>query len=197
MLQSLPITKQTQGAVMSSLQMSNRYLPDEDRMLLLIGTPAQEEYRLLFTRRMTKELLSALQKVIDIESESSTPSATGQSSPVTANNPLNLQAATKQFRHQQAVAHGDFKKKYQAEGKKHPLGDQPILVIGFSISQQTEDNQGFGLTLKMANGKELNMSATSDVLHCMHKLFADSIINAEWDIDIALFASDNRPDQLN
>lgn len=168
---------------MKPLQLSMSYLAEEDRILLLIGTPNSEEYRFLLTRRIVKSLINALVKLMSIKIKETTMG------------PLNLKSAMLNYQHQQAVANSNFEEKFHAEeSSSFPLGKDMILINGFAIKEQGD---GFLLALQMVGGKEINMTLPKEVLHSLYKLLADTVVVSEWGIDTILQSVDTKPNDMS
>lgn len=171
---------------MKPLQLSMSYLPEEDRILLLIGTPDGEEYRFILTRRLVKSLVPALAQLMGLTPDENKPSETG---------PLDLQSARMQYEHQKAIEGSNFEEAFHSEAdSSFPLGETPVLINGFVLQEQPN---GFMLVLRMVNGKEMNMTLPQEVVHSLYKLFADTIQNAEWDIPLQLSSTLNKPQDMN
>lgn len=153
-------------------QFNVRYLPVEDRFLLLIGTPTNAEFHLLLTRRIVKLLLPGIVEFLSKEI---------QSAPL---DPPEKKEAMLDFEHEQTISQSNFQEQFVSEDSSYPLGEEPILVNGMVIKPASEEN--IVLAFQVINGQQVNFTLPKQVLNALYKLLSDTILAAEWDINIQL-----------
>ena len=99
-------------------QMTISFAPREDRLLLRLGTAAHVEFRLWLTRRVVRQMWTALMKAAETVSA------------VIVQPEKRTRQAVMSMRHEAAVQSGDFTQTRDPEAKPHPLNKTPFLVTG-------------------------------------------------------------------
>jgi hypothetical protein len=152
-------------------QINIAFSPVEDRLLLRMTSGSADglaEYRLWLTRRMVRLLWPVLDRMIAAE--------TGGSPQVTQEN----RDAVMQFQQEAALSKANFSHPYEAEIKKTPLGNAPLLVSKIQVRQSPRG--GRILSLNAANGQGINIGLNTGLIHSVKKLLVDVVRQAQWDL---------------
>ena len=140
-----------------------------------ISTAAGEELRFWLTRRFTRALW-----------------------------PVLLQAASPQareavlsFRHEHAVSGADFRHPFRADpAPALPLGEAPVLLSRVQLKAGPGGCTVLCLHPRQDRGVEIGL--TTELLHSLTRLLAETVRRADWDVALALpgdaaVAGDTRP----
>ena len=147
-------------------QISVTYVQAQDRCLVRINSPAGDELRLWFTRRLTLGLMPRLNHVAGEQLRlhlalatptTSAPSATPSALPM-AQQRADLLAS---FQKEAEIYQGDFKTPFKEQPVALPLGAQPLVITDVKLALQPNgkidlqlveksDQQALNITLAMA-----------------------------------------------
>lgn len=155
-------------------QMNVQFVPQEDRLILRVRSDDGSEIRAWLTRRYTRLLMGALQKILD------------KDQPRTE--PVSLQSAMQSFQRDAALIGADFATRYDSSAASHPLGEAPVMLS--TIKYRRTDQGIVLLTLGMPDGKTISLQLDRSLLYVLIKLLEDGANSAEWDL-LAL----TRPEQ--
>lgn len=149
-------------------QIQFRYDPHEDRTLLRLTTTTRHEFRFWVTRRYAKLLWAGL---------------TGSAARGTAVTPA-LREAVLAFEQEAAIAHGDFKTRFDDADTCTPLGDAPVLLARLKCMRRDENITLLAMHPLQGQGIEIRLDQT--LLHSMLKLLAEAAQSAEWDLNTSI-----------
>lgn len=117
-------------------QMTARYEPEQDRILLRINTHDQEELRVWFTRRVCLTLWPRVQQVV-----------TDRVAQAAARDPARRAAATADeqtrqmladFHREQSLASADLRTPFRTDARQFPLGNDPLLLTEIGLSNRPD-----------------------------------------------------------
>jgi len=130
--------------------------PLQDRLLLRVATPADEEYRAWLTRRFLHELWPALMKLV--------PPPAAQTAPA----PAPTGGAT------------SFEQPFRDDNANYPLGTTPLLVNEIKLDRLVDGN----LQLLFREGRERHFQIvlTPDLLHVFCAMLRSAAGKADWQL---------------
>lgn len=160
-------------------QIQLRFEPQEDRLLLRLGTNDQNEYRFWLTRRYVRLLWPVLLQLL-----AKTAGAAAVSDEA-------ARRAVLSFRHEEAVHQSDFDTPFEERSRNMPLGEVPALLS--RVQLKSEPNGTAVLALHPQEGQGVDISMTESLLHGFCKLLADAVTKAEWGIDCRITAPGAAP----
>lgn len=142
-------------------QLNIGYNPIEDRLLFKLKSGSNQEYRLWFTRRFSKLLLSLLIDKMDtfggIDS-------------------IGVSEDT-----QAVIKNGALEKKYIAPiAPQYPLGKAGIIPTKMNISQLKNNTISINFLNNDNKGMKFNMD--KKMLYLTHNLLTQGINKADWDL---------------
>lgn len=150
-----------------NLQFSTSYLGVEDRLLLQASFPDETEIKLLLTRRMTRGLLQAMDKLSEalVRGDVARPE-------------VKRQVAS--FTREAAVDQADFSQKY-VQGRPHPyMAGGPRLVTEVSLTP--ESGEQVAVQLKLDKGERLKFALPASALWSLAHLVEQQAEKAGWGI---------------
>ena len=149
------------------------YLPEQDRLLMLIAARDGVELSMWLTRRFVKLLWPLLVKL----AEESNPRIHTQAS-------AEARKALLGIEHEQAVARADFSRPYDETQRQRPLGDTPLLLVRM---QTAEDRNGMPiLALYPAEGQGVTLTLDAVLLHSICRLLQAAVKVSDWDMELRL-----------
>jgi hypothetical protein len=149
-----------------NLQFSVRYLTLEDRLLLRGSFPDGAEVRLLLTRRLTRGLLQAIDRMAD------------QLAPANLADPAQQQMVA-DFTREAAVEQADFSQPYAA-GEALPRMAEARLVTGLSLTPKEGERVAVGFRLEQ--GERLDFTVPASAVWSLAHLIGQQAKTAEWDL---------------
>lgn len=159
-------------------QLKASFLPSEDRVVLFINTRENDEIQLLITRRIAKNLLASCLKLLHKD-------------PVVEQQQTESQKkAVLGFSRQESMSHVSTKQEFKNTPKNRPLGDSPLLIVRFSITQQ---GQAISIEFNGLSGTKIAFTLNTTTLHILFKLLEDIAKKAEWDIQSNIPDLDTSP----
>jgi hypothetical protein len=162
-------------------QMQISFVPAQDRLLFLLLTQDNNEFKFWFTRRYTKILWALLQHGL------------ARDTPAPAPTPLHQQAILS-FQHEQAVADADFKTPYKPPASPaNPLGEEPILAAKAAL--RPVDTGKYTLSIHPEQGKGIDLNLDNKMLHALAKLLTDALRHSDWDLNYRLESPFPPPDK--
>jgi len=154
-------------------QIQLKFVPLEDRLLLLLNTSDKAEFKLWLTRRYVKLLWQTLLQLLEksmTHHHYTDPQKT---------------AAILSFQHEQVIKNADFSSQYEQKPQATmPLGNEPILVSKIQIKQRDDDVQV--LCLHPDEGKGIEIALDETLLHSFCKILSEAVKNTEWDLDLQI-----------
>lgn len=149
-------------------QMQMAYQPEEDRILFRTNTSDNKEFRFWITRRYSLLLLKILRDHLDRD-------------PDVLSQPSNeAKEAIKDFKQEQAESNVDFSKKFEAEAKDYPLGEEGILA--FKLSYTFKEDL-LNLSVEPKEGQGISIVINRDLNVSMTRLILAAARQADWKID--------------
>ena len=139
-------------------QISVSYSSEEDRLLLIIKTHNQEEYRIWLTRRYTQMLLSILRKIMHEFGG------------------LSDQAVSDQV--QTLVKGGAFKRPLDPVTDTLPFGEDGILAYGLKTQQISPEQYAINIFSKDQHKIHFNLDRTNIVM--LDDLLQQSLVKTDW-----------------
>ncbi len=163
-------------------QINLTFDPREDRILMRVasvpagGTEEISEVRMWLTRRYVRLLWQVLEKIAD-ESVNRLPQASVTNKPV-----------LKKLQAEADLSQADFKTPYKAASPgvkpKTPLGEAPLLLSKIQVKQSPQNQQV--MFLGTEEGKGIHLGLTTQLIHSLMKLLADTSRKAAWDLPFSL-----------
>lgn len=157
---------------MPSSQFNLAYIPTEDRLLMQLNADDKEQFQFLLTRRLTMQLMDGFDQVLDqtnlLQSEQTRHLKSPQAT-----------EAIKQFEHTGAVEKADFDTPFSEAAKQQPLGEKAILLHTIQLTVVNEEQ--INLRLLIGEDQSLDIQLTTESVHALYHIFAQSIKSAEWD----------------
>ena len=157
-------------------QMTISFAPREDRLLLRLGTAAHVEFRLWLTRRVVRQMWTALMKAAETVSA------------VIVQPEKRTRQAVMSMRHEAAVQSGDFTQTRDPEAKPHPLNKTPFLVTGLVCSSAPDNHTN--LTFKVDGGRDIQLSLDEKLVHALCHLLVSGTTKADWNLALAIAEPD-------
>ena len=161
-------------------QLKIDYVPEQDRLLMLVSASDGVEVRLALTRRFVKLLWPLLLKL----AEEASPRIRTQPNP-------EARKALFGIEHEQAVARADFSRAYEAKPRATPLGEAPLLLERIQTGRNREGQPV--VALHPAEGSGVTLTFDSVLLHSVCKLLQSAVKKSDWDIDLRLPDIEARP----
>lgn len=140
------------------LQVSNDGV--QDRLILRIGTQANEEFRVYFTRRFLREIWPHLTTMLA----------------------GHLAAANTAFTPPPGGEAASFDRPFQDEGATYPLGATPILASEALLEPTGEGSAC--LTLREGRERSFNLNLNAEVLHALCTMLRAANEQAGWDLTL-------------
>jgi hypothetical protein len=154
-------------------QLKIDYVPEQDRLLLLISASEAVEVRMWLTRRFVKLLWPLLVRL----AEEGSPRIRAQPNPEARKALLGLE-------HEQAVQKADFSKPYDETARATPLGEAPLLMA--RIQTGHDPNGQPVVALHPVEGKGLTLTLDPVLLHSVCRLLQAAVKKSDWDMVLKL-----------
>lgn len=160
----------TQTSTLTLHQISMRYSPIEDRVLLVFTAKEGADYRFWMTRRFVGLLWQGLLKILG-----SYPALKGFVD-------SRVREAVLSMRHAEAVQGADFKTPFRGTGT--PPGDDPQapLLTGVTGTPKPDGTTRFQFQTK--DGGPFQCALNEQLLHAFCHLLIDVTTKAGWDLDL-------------
>lgn len=153
----------TPAAQQNLQQINISYNPIEDRLLFKLRAGDNQEYRLWFTRRFTRILLSLLSEKMH---------AFGGADSI---------AVSKDT--QQELKNGALTKKYIVpEVPEYPLGESGIVPSKMNVSQLK--NNGIVIQFSDNANKGMKFNMDKKMLFMVHKLLIQTLAKTDWNLEV-------------
>ena len=169
-------------------QMQLSYVSTEDRLLFHLNTKARQEFRFWMTRRYVMILWHSLNQLLAKEEPAA--AAAVPEVPVPALVDPLVEAAKKEFKHQEFVAQADFKTQYQ-ESTYLPLGEAPALL--FSVGIKPAPDGTAMLCMHPEKGQGIEMVLNEQILHSLCQLIIDTTTKADCRLNLAFLPRGGNP----
>jgi hypothetical protein len=153
-------------------QIHIRHDETEDRLLLRLSTTDNYEFRFWLTRRFVKRLWAMLVQMLEWDE-----AVRQQVDPVTRRTVLDIQ-------HEGYAQQANYAKKFEEVPRELPLGETPALLA--KAKGKKGQNGMQLLTLHPPQGKGINMTLDTRLLHVFSRLLRQAVAKTDWDISLAL-----------
>jgi len=172
-------------------QMTVKYVPTEDRMLLRIATSEKTEYRLWLTRRFIATLWPALggqlAQTADLsglrpQAKASEAAAGALQAPPAV--PSKVRDAVLGMEHQAAVQDSDFSRKHDEDTVDLTANSGPMVVVGAKVKPW--DGQRLVLGFQTANDVNVTVTLDKKLLHGFCHMMATTVRSAEWGLELTV-----------
>lgn len=147
---------------MAIKQFNATYSKDEDRILLRFNTDINEEYRFWMTRFITDNLLRMIDQLLQKSLESKHDSRTA--------------GVIKEFQEDGVRKTTNLKQEYYP-ATSFPLGDQALLITGFSGSLIQDK---FTLKINFKAGKNISLNLPKATIQALNYLLKQVSHKAAW-----------------
>ena len=153
-------------------QLTMTYTPEQDRVMLRIGTGEKTEYQLWLTRRFVRVMWAALVKTIEMDPDLKKDLNT------------DVRDAVMAMDHQEQVQGSDFGQTHAAENVNLTSNTGPLLVVGGNVTPVNGNLTR--INFKTANGMGIEFGLNKQLLHALCHMMITSAQKAEWDLDLAI-----------
>ena len=178
-------------------QLTMTYSPEQDRVMLRIGTKENTEYQLWMTRRFVRIMWRALIQTIERDPnlakdwvpEDRVPKAQAPKDRVPKDRVPKDQVpevkdAIMAMQHQESVQNSDFSQKH-AKGNVNLMANTgALLVIGGQVKPVNEDRTR--INFKTDKGTGIEFFLNKKLLHALCHMIIKSAQRAQWDLDLAV-----------
>ena len=183
-------------------QLTMTYSPEQDRVMLRIGTKKNTEYQLWMTRRFVRIMWRALIKIMESDpnlaknqipqdketrDSSAKDQATKDEVPkekITNEQAPEVKDAIMAMQHQESVQNSDFSQKH-AKGNVNLMANTgALLVIGGQVKPVNADRTR--INLKTDKGTGIEFFLNKKLLHALCHMIIKSAQRAQWDLDLTV-----------
>ena len=183
-------------------QLTMTYSPEQDRVMLRLGTKKNTEYQLWMTRRFVRIMWRAIIKIMENDpnlAKDQVPQdkATRDSSakdqatkdevpkePIPNEQAPEVKDAIMAMQHQESVQNSDFSQKH-AKGNVNLMANTgALLVIGCQVKPVNEDRTR--INFKTDKGTGIEFFLNKKLLHALCHMIIKSAQRAQWDLDLAV-----------
>jgi hypothetical protein len=154
-------------------QLKIDYVPEQDRLLMMVSAIDAIEVRMWLTRRFVKLLWPLLVKL----AEEGSPRIRTQANPEARKALLGLE-------HEQAMQKADFSKPYDESARAMPLGEAPLLLA--RIQTGHDPNGQPVLALHPLEGQGLTLTLDPVLLHSVCRLLQAAVKKSDWDMELRM-----------
>ena len=154
---------------MSIKQLNASHVAEEDRVVLRITTTDDNEYRLLLTRAMLRDMLGLVRQLQLVQAVNQHPSP--------------LAADIAEFKQQVQLSNAKFTEFEPAS--RLPLGDQPLMVLKAAINK----HQGQDVLELNLPGKLLKLPLTDELSAQLGVVLQTIADRAQWDLPLTFSQS--------
>lgn len=182
-------------------QMTIKYLPTEDRLLLRIATSEKTEYRLWLTRRFISALWPSLGGQLAQTADLEGLRAAAQSTPATDTStdgdaqapppPGPAPVVTPEVRdailgmeHHNALEQSDFSQTHDEDTVDLTANTGPMIVTGAKVKPW--DGKRLVLGLQTANGTNVTVSLDKKLLHGFCHMVSSTVQKAGWGLELTI-----------
>ncbi|WP_310626438.1 hypothetical protein [Limnohabitans sp.] len=151
---------------MSIKQFNGEWVAREDRVRFRFNTSEGEDYSFWLTRRIVQGLIAGTQHTTVKTLEKTHAPEVAQ--------------AVQAFQQQAVAQQADFQQDYQA-ATQHPLGEEPLLVVGLVINQQDEQ---ISVEFQLSTGQSVHIQMEQHVVQVMVTLLNKLQGTAQWGVGL-------------
>ena len=164
-------------------QLTASYNQNEDRVLFKFNTTLSDEYAFWLSRRVVKEIMNVMPRHTQeglavfqkIRNERVTKS--GEVTEVTEQKKILQKESASDLGHTKSEV--VKKKETFKPGETFPLGDVPILVVGF---QQKEKDDKLVLDFTLTDGRNVSWRISNALFLKLHSLLEAVLVEANWEV---------------
>ena len=151
---------------MSIKQFNGEWVAREDRVRFRFNTSEGEDYSCWLTRRILQGLIAGAQHTAVKTLEKTHAPEVAQ--------------AVQAFQQQAVAQQANFQQNYQGAAQ-HPLGEEPLLVIGLVIHQQDEQTS---VEFQLSIGQSVHIQMAQHVVQVMVTLLNKLQETAQWGVGL-------------
>lgn len=153
-------------------QMTMEYVPEQDRVMFRVSTTGNVEHRLWLTRRLISGLWKAM-----VGTFAAAPEIKSQPAP-------KVKKALMSLKHQQAVQGSDFSQpRKEVPAAPSTTGDYPLVT---GVTCKILEQQQRQLTFRAADGKEVTLKLSEDMMHALCHLMQQATEKAQWGLGLTI-----------
>ncbi|MEK9722938.1 MAG: hypothetical protein VW405_05565 [Rhodospirillaceae bacterium] len=153
-------------------QLTMTYSPEQDRVMLRIGTKEKTEYQLWMTRRFVRVMWGALVQTIE-------------RNPELAKGVMpDVKKALMAMEHQESIQASDFSQEHAKGNVNLTSNTGALLVTGGQV--KPVNGNLTRIKLNTENGTGIEFSLNKQLLHALCHMMVTSAQTAEWDLDLAI-----------
>lgn len=149
---------------MSIKQCTGKWSPTEDRILFRFNTPQKDEYSFWLTRHIVNQMIhgsgEVIKRLLEIDHDP------------------RVAKTIQEFQQAAVTRKTNFKSQYD-QVSEHPLGPDPILVIGCSISLN-EKNKFIGFQFRLSSKQRVGIKLTVPMVQRIVSLLEKLQLRAGW-----------------
>ena len=183
-------------------QLTMTYSPEQDRVMLRIGTKENTEYQLWMTRRFVRIMWRALIKIMEEDPNLTSGPVPKNQAPkersagdqatedqasreqVPSDRTPEVKDAIMAMQHHESVQNSDFSQKH-AKGNVNLMANTgALLVIGGQVKPVNEDRTR--INLKTDKGTGIEFFLNKKLLHALCHMIIKSAQRAQWDLNLAV-----------
>ena len=173
-------------------QLTMTYSPEQDRVMLRIGTKENTEYQLWMTRRFVRIMWRTLIQIMerdpnlakDWAPEDRVTEDRVPKDQVPKDQVPEVKDAIMAMQHQESVQNSDFSQKH-AKGNVNLMANTgALLVIGCQVKPMNEDRTR--INFKTDKGTGIEFFLNKKLLHALCHMIIKSAQRAQWDLDLAV-----------
>ena len=163
-------------------QLSVRYLPEQDRILLSVNTTDDQAFDLWLTRRICLALLPQLTRMV--VDHFAAPAATQGDGLVdlTALD-ANARKVLTDFRGQEWLQNADFKTPYRATTGTHPLGHMPLLATEITMKPGTDQQVSIHFQEQLdpnSTSRAVQMALHTPLVFSLMHMLGQALEHSQW-----------------
>jgi hypothetical protein len=183
-------------------QLTMTYSPEQDRVMLRIGTKENTEYQLWMTRRFVRIMWRALIQIMERDlnlakdwvpedrvtedrvPKDQVPKDRAPKDRAPKDQVPEVKDAIMAMQHQESVQNSDFSQKH-AKGNVNLMANTgALLVIGCQVKPVNEDRTR--INFKTDKGTGIEFFLNKKLLHALCHMIIKSAQRAQWDLDLAV-----------
>ena len=178
-------------------QLTMTYSPEQDRVMLRIGTKENTEYQLWMTRRFVRIMWRALIQIMERDPnlakdwlpedrvpKDQVPKDQVPRDQVPRDQVPEVKDAIMAMQHQESVQNSDFSQKH-AKGNVNLMANTgALLVIGGQVKPVNENRTR--INLKTDKGTGIEFFLNKKLLHALCHMIIKSAHRAQWDLDLTV-----------
>ena len=183
-------------------QLTMTYSPEQDRVMLRIGTKENTEYQLWMTRRFIRIMWRALIKIMESDpnlakdqepkeqvtenriGRDQAPKDRAKKEQLPNDQAPEVKDAIMAMQHQELIQNSDFSQKH-AKGNVNLMANTgALLVIGGQVKPVNEERTR--INLKTDKGTGIEFFLNKKLLHALCHMIIKSAHRAQWDLDLSV-----------